>query len=82
MNQTFCPTVISSLRTQENIRYIGIMGTDITPEIADVLGLEETKGFLVTKVVEGGPAQIGGLKGGEGIFLTASGERKIIVSME
>ena len=59
--------------------YIGIMGTDITPEIADVLGLEETKGFLVTKVVEGGPAQIGGLLGGEGILLTASGQREIKV---
>jgi S1-C subfamily serine protease len=59
--------------------YIGIMGTDITPEIADVLGLEETRGFLVTKVVEGGPAQIGGLLGGEGILLTASGEREIKV---
>jgi S1-C subfamily serine protease len=55
------------------------MGTDITPEIADVLGLEETRGFLVTKVVEGGPAQIGGLLGGEGILLTASGEREIKV---
>jgi S1-C subfamily serine protease len=59
--------------------YIGIMGTDITPEIADVLGLEETKGFLVTQVVEGGPAQIGGLRGGEGILLTASGQREIKV---
>jgi S1-C subfamily serine protease len=59
--------------------YIGIMGTDITPEIADVLGLEETRGFLVTKVVEGGPAQIGGLLGGEGVLLTASGEREIKV---
>jgi S1-C subfamily serine protease len=59
--------------------YIGIMGTDITPEIADVLGLEETRGFLVTKVAEGGPAQIGGLLGGEGILLTASGEREIKV---
>jgi S1-C subfamily serine protease len=59
--------------------YIGIMGTDITPEIADVLGLEETRGFLVTKVVEGGPAQIGGLLGGEGILLKASGEREIKV---
>jgi S1-C subfamily serine protease len=72
-NKTFLPYSYIKSRTQENIRYIGIMGTDITPEIADVLGFEETKGFLVTKVVEGCPSQIGGLKGSEGIFLTASG---------
>jgi S1-C subfamily serine protease len=44
--------------------YIGIVGTDITPEIADALGLAEAKGFLVTDVTPGSPAQKAGVQGG------------------
>ena len=44
--------------------YIGIVGTAITPEIADVLGLKEAKGFLVTEVADKSPAHEGGIRGG------------------
>jgi S1-C subfamily serine protease len=46
--------------------YIGIIGTDITPEIADALGLAEARGFLVTDVSSGSPAQKAGIQGGDG----------------
>jgi S1-C subfamily serine protease len=46
--------------------YIGIVGTAITPEIADVLGLKEAKGFLVTEVADKSPAHEAGIQGGGG----------------
>jgi S1-C subfamily serine protease len=46
--------------------YIGIVGTDITPEIADALGLAEARGFLVTDVTPASPAQKAGIQGGNG----------------
>ncbi|WP_309492435.1 S1C family serine protease [Candidatus Hecatella orcuttiae] len=44
--------------------WIGISGTDVTPEIAEAMGLKEVKGFLITDVVEGSPAEAAGLRGG------------------
>ena len=44
--------------------YIGIVGTAITPEIADVLGLKEAIGFLVTEVADKSPAHEAGIRGG------------------
>jgi S1-C subfamily serine protease len=44
--------------------WIGIAGTDITPEIAHALGLKEARGFLVTDVTSNSPADKSGIKGG------------------
>jgi S1-C subfamily serine protease len=44
--------------------WLGISGTDITPEIAEVLGLDEAKGFLVTDITSGSPADKAGVRGG------------------
>lgn len=45
--------------------YLGIIGMDITPAIAELMGVEEgTRGALVVEVVSGGPADQAGLKGG------------------
>ena len=45
--------------------YLGIIGMDITPAIAELMGLDEgTKGALVVEVVKGGPAEEAGLRGG------------------
>src|SRR5918996_4526418 len=58
--------------------YIGIAGTDITPEIADVLGLAEARGFLVTDVTPASPAQKAGIQGGNGgDSLTTIGGREM-----
>src|SRR5918999_1498535 len=44
--------------------YIGITGLDITPEIAEAMGLQEARGFLVTDVIKGGPSDKAGIHGG------------------
>ncbi|MBS7651832.1 MAG: trypsin-like peptidase domain-containing protein [Candidatus Bathyarchaeia archaeon] len=45
--------------------YLGIRGMDVTPSIAEAMGLDGgTRGALVVDVVEGGPAHKAGLKGG------------------
>jgi 2-alkenal reductase len=36
----------------------------MTPEIAEAMGLEEPKGFLVIEVVPGGPADMAGIQEG------------------
>jgi S1-C subfamily serine protease len=44
--------------------YLGISGTDVTPQLADVLNLSVKQGALVQSVVSGGPADKAGVKGG------------------
>jgi S1-C subfamily serine protease len=62
--------VIPSLITKGTYQhpYLGIVGTDITPELAEALGLAEARGFLVTDVTNGGPAQKAGIRGGNSLF--------------
>ena len=48
--------------------WVGISGTDIYPDLADVLGLEESIGFLIVTVVEDSPAYNGGLRGSDEII--------------
>ncbi|MDY6770769.1 MAG: trypsin-like peptidase domain-containing protein [Candidatus Nanohaloarchaea archaeon] len=44
--------------------WIGVEGRDITPAIANAMGLQEARGFLVIDVVSGSPADRAGLQGG------------------
>ena len=45
--------------------YLGIEGMDVTPAIAEAMGLDpSTRGCLIVDVVEGGPAEKAGLRGG------------------
>ena len=46
--------------------WIGVSGTDIDPDTADAIGLEDTRGFMVVTVVEGSPADRAGLRGSSG----------------
>ncbi len=59
--------------------YLGIRGTSLTPDINNLMGLDEsTRGALVTEVVRAGPADDAGLKGGtRDIVLEGIGELKI-----
>jgi S1-C subfamily serine protease len=61
--------VIPSLITKGTYQhpYLGIVGTDITPEIAEALGLAEARGFLVTDISNGSPAQKAGIRGGSSL---------------
>src|SRR5918995_2440803 len=45
--------------------YLGVSGIDITPDIAKVMKLNETKGFLVTDITSRSPADKAGIKGGD-----------------
>ena len=56
------PALISSGVYQHP--WLGISGTDMTPEIAEALGLMEAKGFLVTDITSGSPADKAGIRGG------------------
>jgi S1-C subfamily serine protease len=47
--------------------YIGITGIDITPEIAEAIGVTEAGGFLVTDVTAEGPAAKAGIQGGDSL---------------
>lgn len=44
--------------------WIGVSGTDVTPPIAEKIGLDPASGFLVTSVVEDSPADQAGIQGG------------------
>jgi len=43
--------------------WIGIMGQDIDPDLAQALQLKQAKGFMIITVVDGSPADKAGLKG-------------------
>ena len=44
--------------------YIGITGVDVSPEIATEMGLNSSRGFLVTEVTSGSPAERSGIRDG------------------
>jgi S1-C subfamily serine protease len=66
--------------------FLGISGTDVTSQVADVLNLPVKQGALVQTVVKGGPADKAGIQGGtnaisiDGQQLQAGGD--IIVSVD
>jgi S1-C subfamily serine protease len=45
--------------------WLGVSGIDMTPEIAEAIGLGEPRGFLVIEVAPGGPAESAGVQGGD-----------------
>jgi S1-C subfamily serine protease len=54
--------------------FLGISGTDVTPQLADVLNLDAKRGALVQSVVPDGPAAKAGVKGGNAT-VTIAGQR-------
>ncbi len=57
--------------------WIGISGLDLSIEIAEKMGLRDTKGFLITDVIEGSPADEAGLRGGTRTEMIENREIKI-----
>ena len=44
--------------------HIGIIGLSLSPELSKQIGVNQTKGFLITSITKGSPAQKYGLKAG------------------
>jgi len=57
--------------------WLGIEGSNITPAIAQTIGLQEAIGFLIFSVEPGSPAEFAGLRGGD-MVLTIEG-RPVVV---
>ncbi len=58
--------------------YLGIEGMDVTPAIAEAMGLDpSTRGCLIVEVVKGGPAEKAGLRGGTTEAIIDGGRVKI-----
>jgi S1-C subfamily serine protease len=43
--------------------WLGVSGVDIAPDLAEILGLRDTKGLLIVSIVKGSPAEKAGLHG-------------------
>jgi len=54
--------------------WIGISGVYVSPEIAEEMKLESAKGFLVTSVVKGSPAEKAGIRAGSGKTIIVDGQ--------
>ncbi len=72
------PTLIEDGEYQHP--WIGVSGTDISPRLANVLNLTDTRGFHVVAVVEDSPAHKAGLRGSnqtvqyEGVVYVVGGD--------
>jgi S1-C subfamily serine protease len=51
--------------TDEGQPWLGIEGSNVTPAIAQTLGLQEPVGFLIFSVEPSSPAETAGLRGGD-----------------
>ena len=45
--------------------WLGIEGSNVTPSIAQTIGLKEARGFLIFRLEETSPADTAGLRGGD-----------------
>jgi S1-C subfamily serine protease len=45
--------------------YLGVTGVDVTPQLAEIFGLLDAKGFLVTDITPGSPASRAGFRTGD-----------------
>ncbi len=67
--------VMEQLVTYGEVRrgQLGVHAQDITPEIADALGIDLDQGAIITQVVRGSPAANAGIKAGD-LVIAADGE--------
>lgn len=65
-SKTFTKIVPSLIENSEYRHpWIGISGRDIDPNLANILNLQDARGFLIVEVVEGSPADEAGLHGSD-----------------
>ena len=72
---TTARSVLESIITTGSVTrgWIGVEPQDLTPEIAQSFGLKQTSGAIITGVLQGGPADKGGVKPGD-ILLSVNDE--------
>lgn len=63
----FASACISAAQAQQR-GYLGVVIQRVTPEIAELIGMEKSKGALVADVAKGGPADVAGVKIGDVII--------------
>ena len=59
--QKIIPTLIE--KGMYHHPWVGIFGRDIDPDLAQILNLQDARGFLVVNVLEGSPAKKAGVRG-------------------
>lgn len=59
--QKIIPTLIENMTYHHP--WVGISGRDIDPDLAEVLKIEDTRGFLIITVLKDSPAEKAGLRG-------------------
>ncbi len=71
--------IVPVLITEHRYRHpwLGVSGTDITPEIAEALNLQEARGFLVIDVVANSPAAKAGIRGGSSANMISVDNRMV-----
>jgi serine protease Do len=57
--------------------WLGIEGSNVTPAIAQTLGLSETFGFLIFSIEPSSPAEVAGLRGGDRV-MTIEGQPVVV----
>jgi serine protease Do len=74
--------ILPQLRTRGKVTrgWAGVAVQEITPGLADTLGMEKPSGALVAAVVQGGPAQRGGMKVGD-VIIEFDG-KKVVDAMD
>jgi len=72
---TTARSVLESIITTGSVTrgWIGVEPQDLTPEIAESFGLKQTSGAIIAGVLQGGPADKGGVKPGD-ILLSVNDE--------
>lgn len=67
--------VLNDLMTKGKISrpWLGVVLQEVTPDIADILGMSKAEGVLVREVVSGGPAAKAGVKRGD-VILQVDGQ--------
>ncbi len=68
--------ILPQLKTGKVVRgWLGIMIQDLTPELSQSFGIEETKGVVVADIVADGPADKAGVKRGD--IITGVNEKEL-----
>jgi len=69
-------SVVAQLREKGEVErgWLGVQIQNVTPDLADALGLKEAAGAIVAQVTPGSPAEAGGIRSGD-VILSFAGKK-------